>query len=229
MQKLLIVLLGLTGAAVAGCGNADARYVAEVLVNAETAAAEIHTLYSDAHGPLVEKQNELVECPSVYQAPTRSRWGSEAQFVGIRARNALLSCEARVNELQTILAQSQTDIDRYGETFRERIERMRSRLEQETREKIAEIVAEISAVESLNERWEGLYVLSLSPAAQENLMMRSMFGGANPIPTIDVDAVRGRIDQRTEQAERVVSSVHELAEQIIEANELIQAQHEPEP
>ena len=227
MQKLLIVLLGLTGAAVAGCGNADARYVATILVDAETAAAEIHTLYSDAHGPLVEKQNELVECPSVYQAPTR--WLSEADMARIRARDALLSCEAWVNQLQTIFAQSQTDIDQYGETFQERIERMRSRLEEETPEKIAEIVAEISAVESLNERWEGLYVLSLSPAAQENLMMRSMFGGANPIPTIDVDAVRGRIDQRTEQAERVVSSVRELAEQIIEANELIQAQHEPEP
>ena len=227
MQKLLTVLLGLTGAAVAGCGNADARYIAAVLVNAETAAAEIHTLYSDAHGPLVEKQNELAECPSVYQAPTR--WLSEADMARIRARDALLSCEAWVNQLQTIFAQSQTDIDQYGETFQERIERMRSRLEEETPEKIAEIVAGISAVESLNERWEGLYVLSLSPAAQETLMVRSMFGGANPIPTIDVDAVRGRIDQRTEQAERVVSSVRELAEQIIEANELIRAQHEPEP
>lgn len=134
-------------------------------------AAEIHTLYSDAHGPLVEKQNELVECPPPEaQRPRLSLFESEYQRLARRAHAARRSCDARVNQLQTILTQSQTDIDRYGETFREHIERMRSRLEQETRENIAEIVATISAAESVNERWDIFTLISCPPLSSLTLL-----------------------------------------------------------
>ena len=215
MAKRLIVLAAsvlLVGAV--GCGSSSHRRADAVLDRAEAAIAEIHALHDEANDTLVEQHEGRPErCPE-------TGWSPEV-FLGFgipretrdamsEAENRLRVCRGELASLNAILSESQADVDRYDvERLTGTIERLRTELEDTPSDVLDQIVERAASDEAL---WLDLYALS-SPGA----MTAALLSGTSSIPSIDIDAARERVAERTERAQAAGVAVDEALEQLAAA------------
>ena len=214
MLKRLIVLAAsvlLMGAV--GCGSSSHRRAYAVLDRAEAAISEIHALHDEANDHLVEQHGGRPEsCPA-------TGWSPEV-FLGFgipqETRDAMNAAETRLRvcrrelaSLNGILRESQNDVNRYDvERLTRTIERLRTGLEDAPSDVLDRIVERAASDQAL---WLDLYTLS-SPGAMTAAMLRG-----TSIPSIDIDAARERIAERTDRAQAAGVAVDEALEQLAAA------------
>ena len=214
LKRITVLTIGALLVGIVGCGSSSHRRAYAVLDRAEAAIAEIHALHDEANDSLVEQHGGRPErCPE-------TGWSPEI-FLGFgipretrdamsEAETRLRVCRGELASLNGILRESQNDVNRYDvERLTGTIEQLRTELEDAPSDVLERLVEGAASDEAL---WLDLYALS-SPGAMTAAMLR----GTSSIPSIDIDAARERIAERTERAQAAAVAVDGAIEQLADA------------
>ena len=126
------------------------------------------------------------------------------------AEDQLSVCRRAHASLNGLLNESQDDVNGHDvEGLTRTIERLRSELEDAPSDVLDRIVERAASDEAL---WRDIYALS-SPGAMTAAMLR----GTRSIPSIDIDAAREHIAERTERAQAAGVAVDEALDQLVAA------------